>query len=245
MRLPNWLLFTGGLLLLGTAVVWSVSGDGNNHSDGNRASADAPAKAPAAADSGQVVAPATGGNAAGRPERPADPNLNLDPEYLKQVSRYLDPGDLVGSGTAVAHPHGKLTCASGCAPNAHPTRPLTRSEYERLLKEFASQPISEESPALEALMYYNRQTRYFMDKYGTEPLDAERVALLRKELARDHAFVHIRVVDELGKIRVSMPPQRVPLDIRHEFYMDTHDLQPVVTSGTVKRVGLYHLWQRL
>jgi hypothetical protein len=37
----------------------------------------------------------------------------------------------------------------------------------------------------------------------------------------------------------------VPLDRRHVFKMDTKDLPPLITSGTVKRVGLHHLWTRL
>ena len=37
----------------------------------------------------------------------------------------------------------------------------------------------------------------------------------------------------------------VPLDRRHEFDMQVNNVQPLITSGTVKRVGLYHLWNRL
>jgi len=37
----------------------------------------------------------------------------------------------------------------------------------------------------------------------------------------------------------------VPFDRRHVFEMKTNSLQPLVTSGTVKRVGLNHAWIRL
>ncbi len=169
----------------------------------------------------------------------------LDPAYVRAVSSYLEDGDLTGGGRAHAHPHGTAICASGCAVSNHPTRPLAKAEFHQLLTAFAGQPMSEESQALEALMYYGRQALLYLDREGASPLDAGRAAFLRQQLLRTHVLVHIRVVDEHGKQRVSMPPARVPLDIRHEFVMDTADLQPLKTSGTVKRVGLNHLWQRL
>ena len=42
-----------------------------------------------------------------------------------------------------------------------------------------------------------------------------------------------------------MMPERVPLDRRHVFELTPADLQPLVASGTVKRVGLHHIWTRL
>ena len=76
-------------------------------------------------------------------------------------------------------------------------------------------------------------------------LDAPREELLRRELSRTHVMVTFRLVDEHGEVRCWMPTLRVPLDIRHEFPMQTKNLQPLHTSGTVKRVGLYHIWQRI
>ena len=161
------------------------------------------------------------------------------------LSPYFEEGDHVGHGRAHAHPHGSQVCASGCAASNHPTMPLTKKEFQRLMALFAEQPMSAESEALDHLVYYGRQTLLYLDRIGHEPLDDERATFLRRELKRTHVIVHFRVVDEHGVVRVSLPPTRVPLDIRHEFTMDTQDLQPVITSGTVKRVKLYHIWQRI
>lgn len=171
--------------------------------------------------------------------------IEIDPDYLSAVATYLDPEDQVGSGRAHAHPHGEQICASGCAANNHPTPLLEKPEYLRLIGEYATQPMTEESPALEALLYYGRQTSMYLDRVGAEALDERRLAFLKRELSRTHAYVSFRVVDDEGMIRVYLPPTRVPLDIRHEFTMDTARLQPLETSGTVKRVGLYHIWQRI
>jgi hypothetical protein len=146
---------------------------------------------------------------------------------------------------AVFEPHGEQVCASGCAVSRHPTEELTTHQFHQLLNQFAEQPISEDSNALETLLFFGRQTSELIDKQGTGSLDPWRAEFLRAELLQAHAKISIRVVDENGTVRTSLPPTRVPLDRRHVFSMDVNNVQPLVTSGTVKRVGLYHLWTRL
>jgi hypothetical protein len=153
--------------------------------------------------------------------------------------------DFSSGKRAIFHAHGEQVCASGCAASRHPTGKLSKAKYHWLLRRFAEQPLNETSPALESLMYFGRQTLLWMDREGTGSLDAARVELLKRELKHTHAILRFRVVDEHGVVRVSIPPTRVPLDRRHVFKMDTKDLPPLITSGTVKRVGLHHLWTRL
>jgi hypothetical protein len=153
--------------------------------------------------------------------------------------------DFRSDDRAAFHPHGQRFCASGCTVSNHPTRELTKSLFRQLLAEYAQQPMDETSLALESLLYYGRQARQLIESEGVGPLDSERAAALRRELSRTHARISIRAVDERDAVRASLPPTRVPLDRRHVFRMDTNDLQPLVTSGTVKRVGLHHLWNRL
>jgi len=57
--------------------------------------------------------------------------------------------------------------------------------------------------------------------------------------------ISLRILDEAGRVRSRINGVRVPLDRRHVFEMENEGLQPLVTSGTVKRVGLDHLWTRL
>ena len=169
----------------------------------------------------------------------------IDVAHFAEVASLLEPGDLVGGSGTAAHPHGNQVCASGCAANAAATKPLTKTEFQRLIAAYAVEPMTDESEALAHLLYYGRQTRVFLKKEGHAPLDDERAAFLDRELKRDHVLVSFRMVDENGKVWAYHPPRRVPLDIRHEFYPDVYGIQPLLTSGTVKRTRLNHLWQRL
>ena len=146
---------------------------------------------------------------------------------------------------ALFHAHGEKVCASGCAASNHPTETLTKARFKQLMSEFAEQPIDETSLAYETLLYYGRQTKDLISSEGFGRLDPLRARSLWDESSRTHALISIRVVDEFGEIRTSLPPTSVPFDRRHVFAMDTNRVQPLVTSGTVKRVGLYHLWTRL
>lgn len=171
------------------------------------------------------------------------PPIHSGPGSLLRRVAFRDA--FVHDDRAIFEPHGHDVCFSGCAVSRHPTGQLTGPAFRQLLTRFARQPADETSPAFETLLYYGRQAKGFLDREGSSPLDPVRAAVLRRELSRTHARIAIRVVDQYGVVRTWLPPTRVPLDRRHVFEMETSDLQPLVTSGTVKRVGLYHLWNRL
>ena len=154
-------------------------------------------------------------------------------------------GNFSAGERAFFEPHGEQVCASGCAVSRHPTKELTITVYRRLLRQFQHEPISEDSQALETLLFYGRQTSEMIIDNGIGPLGRQRAAVLQDELARTQAKISIRVVDENGVVRSSLPQTSVPLDRRHVFSMDVNKVQPLVTSGTIKRVGLHHLWTRL
>lgn len=167
----------------------------------------------------------------------------------------VDPHSMAGriaSGSDFSHDlratfeaHGQQLCASGCAASRHPTPELTKKHFHQLMQQFALEPMDQSSFALESLLFFGRQTSLFLQSEGTAPLDAPRTDLLREQLKVTHAMIEIRLVDEYGEVRTWLPPTRVPLDRRHVFDMEVKRLQPLITSGTVKRVGLYHLWTRL
>lgn len=153
--------------------------------------------------------------------------------------------DFTHDDGAIWHAHGNQACKSGCAASNHPTLDLADGEFHRLLGEYASSPADENTPAFEALLYYGKQTRDLLAREGSTPLDEPHRRRLSRELARTHARISVRIVDGDERRRVWLPPTRVPLDRRHVFTMETVDLQPLVTSGTVKRVGQDYLWVRL
>ena len=147
---------------------------------------------------------------------PAD--RRAESSELPTVDDLLNSSKLYGGlNHAYAHPHGNQVCASGCALSSHPTKKLSVENYRKLLSEFSLDPLSSESKAIEALLYYGRQTKELIDQVGTFPLDDRRADFLVTQLNDDHAIVSFRVVDEHGVIRANLKPTRVPLDIRHEF----------------------------
>lgn len=153
--------------------------------------------------------------------------------------------DFTADPRASFHPHGEEVCASGCAASRHPTPELSREHFRKLIAEFSLDPMNESSRALEELLYYGRQTQSLIRSAGVKPLNQERARFLKQELRRTHALWSFRIVDEMGVVRSEMKRTRVPLDRRHVFDMEEDDLPPLITSGTVKRVGLHHLWTRI
>jgi hypothetical protein len=172
------------------------------------------------------------------------PNWNTGGQSASQHFLAL-ADEFAHDATAAFHAHGEEVCASGCAASSHPTKELTRERFSQLLGRFAIEPMNEDSPALDSLVYFGRQTRKFIEAKGFGPLDQQRSRFLWDELARNHAKIAIRVVDEHGEVRSWIEPTKVPLDRRHVFDMQTNGVQPLVTSGTVKRTKLGYLWTRL
>ena len=164
--------------------------------------------------------------------------LGLDPFRLHYDA-------FVHGGDAAFHAHGEQLCASGCAASHHPTRPLTSEHFASLMRQFQQQPLDETSPALEELLYFGPQARQQIEQHGYLGLDPARSRFLWNQLTVTGALISLRVVDEHGRIRSWLDPNRVPFDRRHVFSMKTENVQPHVTSGTIKRVGLKHIWVRL
>jgi hypothetical protein len=153
--------------------------------------------------------------------------------------------DFTHDDSAMFEPHGEQICASGCAVSRHPTGALTKRRFEQLLKDYSRSPLDETNSALEELLFYGPQTGRMIEQFGCAGLGKEQASFLREQLEYTHAKISIRVVDQHGIIRTWLDQSLVPFDRRHVFEMETRDLQPLVTSGTVKRVGLNHLWTRL
>ena len=175
-------------------------------------------------------------------------NTLVPPIELAEASR-LEPAaldrDFAYGGRAIFHPHGERVCASGCAASRHPTPELTVELFHNLMAQYAVEPIDPPGQALETLLFHGRQTRELIKVSSGEPVDQLRRRLLLGELSRTHAEISVRVIDTSGSIRAALPPTQVPLDRRHVFPLDADNLQPLRVSGTVKRVGLHHLWTRL
>lgn len=123
--------------------------------------------------------------------------------------------------------------------------PLTRSDFDALIADYAWQPVSSDSPALERLLYHGEQVREMLESYGELRLDPERRAFLDRELSRSTATVSFRIVDEHGVVRARLDEARVTIGVKAHLRAEiTRDLQVPEFSGTVIRTGLAHLWTR-
>lgn len=148
--------------------------------------------------------------------------------------------------TAKPDEEGQGSCVGSCSAvkDDHPDLPTHR--YHELIAQFAKQPLSEKSKALETLLFHHARAQTLLADHGAPGLDEKRRALLARELKRTHAWLEARLIDEHGVVRVHLKPTRVPLGIKqHLWPKDVVAIQPTEVSGTVKRVGLYHLWTRL
>jgi hypothetical protein len=139
-------------------------------------------------------------------------------------------------------------CVGSCA-FAHDAPPeLDADRYRALLKAFAEEPMAAGSEALEELLFHHVAARPLMERLGTDPLDPERAEFLRRELSRERAWIDVRVVDAKGVERIRLRPQHVLMDHKQHLFpaeADRVQIQELEVSGTVRRVGLDHLWTRL
>ena len=137
----------------------------------------------------------------------------------------------------------KPSCSS-CGDARHPTPPLLKEEYLSLIARYALEPVHD-SAALDSLCFYGVQTRDMLNLYGADGLDNERAALLSAEVSRTHAYLSVRVIDTNGVVRVNLARQKVQIDERNHYAVtDVHNVIPPEVSGTIKRVGLHHIWAR-
>ena len=159
----------------------------------------------------------------------------------------VDSGGPGGPGAAGGPTGLDEVCATGCSAASYVDGELSQAELARLLAVWESAPASPEGElALDTLLFYGPQTRALAWRSGFDGLSHSRAKLLARELERDQARVSVRLVNEAGEERLYLPPTRFPLgEKQHVMAERTSDLQPPEVSGTVKRVGLSHLWVRL
>ena len=170
--------------------------------------------------------------------QPSDPLIRpISIEFLKH--------DFAHDRTAEPHGHGENMCASGCAASRHPTAPLSADAFRQLLLDYQQIAPTGDNEALEKILFHGRQSRNHWKIQRAASIDPLWRMVLDEELQKTHVLISLRILDESGRVRSGMSHIRVPLDRRHVFEMEREGLQPLVTSGTVKRVGLDHLWTRL
>ena len=138
-------------------------------------------------------------------------------------------------------------CVGSCAVVVDEHPDLSRSRFELLAGRLATGRLDSENQDLETLLFHHERARkLFEQPWAKGLLPPKRQAWLKQELAQTHAWLDVRVVDAAGVERLRLRPTRVPLGEKQHLWPEQRvALQSVEVSGTVKRVGLNHLWTRL
>jgi hypothetical protein len=161
-------------------------------------------------------------------------------------SHETDPGDGPPVLPPIPHDDPAQVCKTGCAAQPDAAAGLTPTRFRALLAAWALVPLDEEDEALETLLFHGSHTVRLLEELGAPTLDDAHRAHLERELARDRAWLEVRMVNDEGVERLHLEPTLVPLgEKQHLFPENTLDLTPPEVSGTVHRVGVRHLWTRL
>lgn len=150
------------------------------------------------------------------------------------------------NATEVHEDHGSVACGTSCAgPDPSDFDHLEAELIPFLFEDWNQQPVGEATEELETLLFYFQDTQAYLATQGATGLDAEHERFLREQLARDTVTVQMRVVEDDGTVRASLPEQDIPLKEKQHLVFDgTGSLGHLETGGKVKRVGLAHLWSR-
>jgi len=150
---------------------------------------------------------------------------------------------LVDSGNP---PPIEFSCAGGCetAP-AMGEQTLTEEDYYQLVQQVAGEPVGTASLALETLLFHSEATEHYLNEIGAPALTEAQEDFLRNEIGKNHVKVAFRVVDEQGVVSASLAQTTIPLGEKQHVHLETtNDLGALEAGGTVRRVGLHHVWSR-
>ncbi|MEE9310834.1 MAG: hypothetical protein V3V10_00350 [Planctomycetota bacterium] len=131
-------------------------------------------------------------------------------------------------------------CAS-CGDARHPTKYLSKSEFQTLINDFNSAAIGENA-AIDALCYYGPQTESWLASERPE-ISPDHAAFLDTELSRKQVKLAVRVIDVNGVERISFD-SLVDIDQRGHHHTHAVGLTAPEVAGTIKRTGLHHIWAR-
>ncbi len=140
---------------------------------------------------------------------------------------------------------GNSGACHSCSLTQHDLPTISDATLLEHLDEYAGLPLGSESSAIDQLLFHGDRTRTLL-RSNPARLPARQRAFLERELNRTHARVFLRVVDAAGNVVTHVDGARVPLDEKqHLMGSNLVALKPHEFNGTVKRVGLHHLWTRM
>lgn len=155
------------------------------------------------------------------------------------------------------------TSCRGCA--VQPSDPLTPAQLTELLQRFAASSLPTpgqdyDSISLDILLFHRDQLRQALGAGGAAPsatsatgpkfpeLPAAHRRFLHRASAAQQVRLGLHIIDDQGRERARLVPRTVTLGEKSHLHFsaaERSDLEAFEVSGTIVRVGLYHLWSRL
>lgn len=135
-------------------------------------------------------------------------------------------------------------CRAGCAAVEYRFAEFSRKDFEEQIRLYQRSSSRTESLALDRLLFYGKESRWFLGRGRLRGLDREKELLLRREL-RKVPYISLRLVDEGGKRHMILLKRRVHwkkkmhIDVLGGRWFSRADL-----NGRVYRVGYGYVWAR-
>jgi hypothetical protein len=140
----------------------------------------------------------------------------------------------------------KPGCQGSCMFTRAKADELSELQVDALLREASSKPVGEESEALDTLLFHDEETRQRLASGEAPQLSPAWDDFFRTELAKTQAYFTLRITDEHGQVRATVPETAMALGVK--LHMEVEDgihTGPFNANGTLVRVAKDRVWIRM
>lgn len=140
----------------------------------------------------------------------------------------------------------KPGCQGSCMFTKQKKDELSELQVDALLREVGAGPVGEETEALDTLLFHDDETRARLASGEAPQLSPEWDAWFRDQLARTQAYFSLRIMDEHGAVRATVPETAMALGVKLHMEVDNGiHTGPFNANGTLVRVASDRVWIRM
>ena len=140
----------------------------------------------------------------------------------------------------------KPGCQGSCMFTKQKKDELSELQVDALLREATAKPVGEETEALDMLLFHDDETRARLASGEAPQLPPDWDGWLRQELGRNQAYFSLRIMDEHGAVRATVPETKMALGVKLHMEVDNGiHTGPFNANGTLVRVAADRLWIRM
>ncbi len=140
----------------------------------------------------------------------------------------------------------KPGCQGSCMFTKAKKDELSELQVDALLREATQKPVGEETEALDTLLFHDEETRARLASGEAPELSPAWADWFRQQLAKTQAYFSLRIVDEHGQVRATVPETAMALGVK--LHMEVEDgihTGPFNANGTLVRVAADRVWIRM